>query len=589
MCAIAGILSDQMTVEAQESALRLMLRRTRHRGPDDEGVHSGAGVVLGACRLAQVDALGGAQPMSSPDGRWTLVFNGEIHNHRALRLELSEAWTFRTRSDTEVLLAALVIWGEAALLKLNGMFALFLWDHQKQCGLAARDRLGVKPLVYCRSFGCFAFASEAKALLDLLPGRPTVHSQSILEYWVAPFFSGVEHPMFADVESLPPGHLLRVSHHEISLLMWWSYDLRASIDQDADALRTLLHQRMPEAVALTLDTDATSAVFLSGGLDSTLIAASARNHGAACGYTIAFEGQAGFDYARELMVKSDDLPFAVQSARELGIEHRLVPVSRLSLAEDLRTLAIHNDALPAWEQELAQHHLAKAAAREHRAVLVGDAADETHFGYGFLLDERATSHPRHLVSRFGNVPLQAEWHIEAERLIARYEQSARDAGHDWETPAGRLRATTHLVMQRWLPRLLHNGDIHSMAHNVEARVPFADTELLNIAMRVHPHLGIKDGVEKWLLREASAGLMPEANRVRRKSSLSKDSACAATYQREAAMALDASAVLIGTWLDLPSLRALCNPLHVLTEMERALLFRVICFHHWAQHYNVRLP
>ncbi len=589
MCAIAGILSSDPAEPPREEALRLMLRRMAHRGPDGGGTWSAPGVALGARRLIQLDAKGGAQPMTSPDGRWTLVFNGEIHNHRALRRELSPRWRFITVSDTEVLLAALIVWGGEALRKLNGMFAFFLWDQQERRGLAARDRLGVKPFVYLRQGDCFAFASEAKALLDLLPGRPVAHPHAILEYLVAPCFSGVAHPMFDGMEHLAPGHLLRIGPEGITTEAWWSYDLRQALDNDADDLTHKLRQRTPEAVTLTLDADHLPAVFLSGGLDSTLVAACAHRQAPMQGYTIAFEGQARFDYAGEMMVKSDDVPFAVRSASEIGMRHKLVPVRRNELAEDLRTLAVQNDALPAWEQELAQHHLARAAARDHRAVLVGDAADETHFGYSFLLDDKATTSAQALVQRFGTPPLNPRWQGEVAKLAAGYRDMALAAGLEDETRAGRLRCTTHLVVQRWLPRLLHNGDIHTMAHGLEARVPFADTGLIDLAMTVHPGLALKDGTEKWLLREAARGLMPEVNRVRRKSSLSKDSACATVYQAEAAKALDESAALIGFWLDVASLRALCTPGRLLTEAERALLFRVICLHHWARHYHVCLP
>lgn len=589
MCAIAGILSKDQDQTDRLEAVLLMLHRTRHRGPDDEGLWEGEGIALGARRLAQLDAQGGAQPMTSPDGRWTLVFNGEIHNHRTLREVLRRTWNFRTRSDTEVLLAALVTWGETALLKLNGMFAFFLWDHRERKGLAARDRLGVKPFVYLQREGCFAFASEAKALLDLLPGRPTIHAPSLLEYWIAPCFSGVDHPMFESLEHLAPGHLLRIDEESASTHLWWSYDLRKAVDDRAEELAARLHELLKGAVAACMDADHAPAVFLSGGLDSTLVAGCAKKHGAEHGYTIVFEGQAGFDYATELMVKSDDVPSAQAAARELGVQHHLVPVSRAALAEDLRTLAIQNDALPAWEQELAQYHLSKAAAHRFRAVLVGDAADETHYGYGFLLNEDAIRGPGELLRRFGVPALRAGRFEEAQTLLNRYAQWPREAGHEGRDRASRLRATTHLVVQRWLPRLLHNGDVHTMAHGLEARVPFADIHLLDLAVQVHPELGLHGGVEKWLLREAARGLMPEASRVRSKSSLSKDSACAAVYQEEAAKALRASAAMIGAWLDIPVLHRLCAPSQKLTEAERGLLFRVICFHHWAEHYNARLP
>ncbi len=593
MCAIAGILDFASTADPSASAsmVRRMIGRMRHRGPDDEGSFQDSSCTLGAARLAQIDREGGAQPMRSPDGRYAIVFNGEIHNHRALRAELSLHWHFITRSDTEVLLAAFVTWGREALGRLNGMFAFFIWDAHTRRGFAARDRLGVKPFVWMPlPRGGLAFASEAKALVDLLPSSPVANEEAILEHLIAPCFSGVRTSMFEGMHHLQPGHWLSIDESGLQQGEWWRYDLHRAIDLHADELASAMHDLLPQAVQRTLDADAPAAVLLSGGLDSTLVASLAKNHSVTQAYTIAFEDQDTFDYARALMVKSDDLPCSVEAASDIGLAHRIVPVSRADLADDMRTLALQNDALPAWEQELAQHHLAKALASDgHRAVLVGDAADETHYGYGFMLDDQSISHPGRLLVRFGSPPLNPAMQQRAAHIPHQLISMMREAGHGDQTRAECLRGITHLITRLWLPRLLHNGDIHMMAHGVEARVPFADSDLLDLAVRVHPELALKDGIEKSLLREAARGLMPDAARVRRKSSLSKDDGSAIVLKREASHALDTSADFLSHWLDLRALRQLCSPSHDLAEMQRALLFRVICLHHWAQAYHVRLP
>lgn len=526
--------------------------------------------------------------MTSPDGRWTIVFNGEIHNHRDLRTALKDDWEFRTRSDTEVLLAAISKWGVNSLPRLNGMFAFFAWDSVNRCGFAARDRLGVKPFVWCRQRSGFAFASEAKALLEILPSRPTARFDAILEYFAAPFFSGVATPMFEHLEYLAPGHVLFVSERRIETHAWWNYNLQAAAECDAATLVPAIREALERAVARSLETDEPAAVLLSGGLDSTTVAALARRRGPLVAYTIAFEGQRDFDYAACLMVNSDDTPFAVQACDELSVEHRIISVSRAQIAEDIKVLAMQNDALPAWEQEVAQHHLARAVSRDFRAVLVGDAADETHFGYRFLLDDAVIEHPGKLMQRFGGPPFSKMLGPDPAAVLASdYAQLATVAGHDAATRAARLRTMTHLVVNRWLPRLLHNGDIHTMAHGVEARVPFADAELLALAVRVHPELGIRDGVEKWLLRESLRGVIPERIRTRRKSSLPRDDGADSVLRTEALSALDASGELIGAWLDVPSLRAMCKAPGRLTQP--GLLFRVIAFRHWAEFYNIRTP
>jgi asparagine synthase (glutamine-hydrolysing) len=238
---------------------------------------------------------------------------------------------------------------------------------------------------------------------------------------------------------------------------------------------------------------------------------------------------------------------------------------------------------------LAQHYLARAAAQDYRAVLVGDAADETHYGYNFTLSSACGGQITDFLTQLGRAPLAPQMEVGALRLTARYEDLVAEAGLAGGSPVDRQRGIAHLLVQRWLPRLLHNGDIHTMAHSLEARVPFADLSLLDLAVKVHPDLATREGTGKFLLRRAARGLMPETARLRRKSSLPKDDACAQIYQREAGKALNASEGLLGTWLNTSSLRAICAPTHVLTESERALLFRVICFHHWAEAYQLQTP
>ena len=307
-------------------------------------------------------------------------------------------------------------------------------------------------------------------------------------------------------------------------------------------------------------------------------------------YTIQFAGQENFDYPRSRIVRSDDTPHARAAAQALGLDHRVVAVRREELASDLASLATINDALPAWEQELAQHHLARAASREHRAVLVGDAADETHYGYAFLLDAEATRTPGRIMERFGAAPLSPELNGASVRALDQhYRALAESAGYCWESPLDHLLATAYLIVKRWLPRLLHNGDIHTMAFSVEARVPFADTALLTLAERIHPHLAVNGAEEKRLLRAAARGMVPEAQRTRKKSALPKDQQTSAVYQAEARGALNESGDFLGAWLDLAGVEALAKTKHPLTENERSLLFRTIALHHWRRAYNVAPP
>jgi asparagine synthase (glutamine-hydrolysing) len=578
MCGIAGLVRFDGGAQAERTRgrARAMRAALRHRGPDGEGEALLADAILEHTRLALLDRVGGAQPMSTPDGRYTIVYNGEVYNHSELRGRLSCA--FRTRSDAETVLAAFVAWGPECVRSFNGMFAFFVWDAELRRGFAARDPLGVKPLAYAWDGLEFAFASEAHVVARAREVPVRAHAGAILEYLVAPCFSGVERPMFDGVEYLPPGHWLELGPGGPTLRRYYRFTVG---DQDPGPGDAALREGLDRAVRRACRADEDIGVFLSGGLDSTAIAALAARALAAPppAFTIAFAGMAGYDYARSTIVVSDDLPYAELAARALGSPLTIVQAPRGELAADLERIAATNDALPAWEQELAQDRLARAAAATGlKAVLVGDAADETHFGYHFLLDPAATASPRAILERFGAVPVRRD--VLADPLASSATDTARGCG-----PASvreQIAGTTALIVERWLPRLLHNGDIHGMRVGLEARVPFADIELLALAAAVSPTAGLADG-EKTRLRGALRGVVPEAIRTRRKSALPKDQGAAAVYQPGGhAAARRPAGAGAGAGRPADALRPLLDPSRPLGEWERAALFRVIVLCHFSR-------
>ncbi len=583
MCGISGIVRFDGGALAALPRARAMRSRLRHRGPDGEGEAASEHAVLEHTRLALLDRAGGAQPMSTPDGRYTLVYNGEVYNHGELRAEL--AYPFRTRSDAETVLAAFAQWGPACVPRFDGMFAFFVWDETLRRGFAARDALGVKPFAYAWDGTELVFASEAHVVARALAAPVRAHAGAVLEYLVAPYFSGVAFPMFADVHYLAPGHTLSIGAEGPALHRWFRFEVaRGGEGPSAEALGAAFEQAVRRAGVA----DEPVGVFLSGGLDSSAIAAVAARAALAPprAYTIAFEDMAGFDCGRSTIVVSDDSPFAQLAADAAGVPLTRVTVPRADLAKDLERVAANNDALPAWEQEIAQDRLARAASAGVKAVLVGDAADETHFGYHFLLDaltESATASPRTILERFGPVPVRRD--VLADPL-AFFEAKYRAWMPPATSTAERVAGATALIVERWLPRLLHNGDIHGMRSGLEARVPFADRELLALAAAVPPAVGLAGGVEKARLREALRGVVPEPIRTRRKSALPKDQGSAATYQHEATRLLRDPPALVTDLVDTAALRPLLSPERTLGEWERAALFRVIALCHFARHHGI---
>ncbi len=590
MCGIAGIVNYQEHGSSLKHRAIIMRDNLHHRGPDDQDVICYPNVAIAHTRLALIDLLGGAQPLRSSDHRYSISYNGEVYNYQSLRKDLEQDWVFRTNSDTEVILAAYAQWGEDCLTRFNGMFSFFIWDSVKNEGFAARDLLGVKPFAYQYLSGEFVFASEAKAIIAIQQSAPKANTNAIIEYLTCPYFSGVEEPMFEGLEYLQPGHYLKITHQGVYCQQWGDYELTGQLSANKTTTEEL-SELLINSVQQTMISDVPIAAYLSGGFDSTLITSLAKKHATRdfSTFTVQFTDQNKYHYDNSLVVTSDDMPFAIDAAQEIGVRQHIVNVNRVSLAESIKQLACSNDALPAWEQEIAQHHLAYAASQKYKAVLVGDAADETHYGYQFLLDSHATQSPSGIIQRFSLPPLKPGLISNPLNFFdEKYKALTTQAGHSWKTAADRSLATTYLIVKRWLPRLLHNGDIHAMHHSLEARVPFADINLINMAQKIHPDSGYHNGTEKWLLRQSAKGLLPETARVRKKSALPKDQGTELLYKKIANDIFKTSREFLEHFLEMEKMHHLCKPEVKLNEQERALLFRTISLCYWREAYGVNI-
>lgn len=590
MCGIAGIINFGPNLVDLSGRACLMCNKLTHRGPDDQNISYQDNVALVHTRLALIDLSGGKQPLHSPDKRYTITYNGEVYNYKVLREELEYFWDFTTNSDTEVILASYLHWGKDCLSRFNGMFSFFIWDNEKQQGFAARDLLGIKPFVYQYRSNEFIFASEAKAIVAIQSTPPKANISAIAEYLACPYFSGVEESMFDGLKHLLPGNYLIISKDFFTVTSWQDYELSNELTDNKQTTEQLA-KLLKDSIQTTMIADVPIATYLSGGFDSTLITsiASKNTNNILDTYTIQFINQEIYPYQDSLIINSDDTPYAIEAAAELEVNHHIVNVSHESLERSLQSIAINNDTLPAWEQEIAQHHLAKAASQLYKAILVGDAADETHYGYQFLLDDEATKSPSGIIQRFTLPPINKNLLPDVMSYFNdKYLKLTTENGYQWDTPTNRYLSTTYLIIKRWLPRLLQNGDIHSMSHSLEARVPFADINMLNLAKRVNPTCGYKQGNEKSLLRKSAIGLLPEVFRTRKKSALPKDQGVGTLYQKIAFEQIKLSQTFLEYFLDMKIITQLCQQQAPLREDERALLFRVICLSYWQRAYGVIL-
>lgn len=421
MCGIAGsfLKNPSADAAAEERCLTAALDQLRHRGPDDMGSCGRATLLMGHRRLSILDLSdAGHQPMVSADGRFTVVLNGEIYNYLELRSELERhGHVFRTRTDTEVLLHAYSEWAAGSLNRFRGMFAFALWDERARRLLLARDRMGEKPLYYSRDAERVVFASEIKALLELMPSRPVLSADAVATFLHYQFVVEPDTPL-EGVLKLPAAHVLEISANDWTAepKPYWSMAAIPPIDGDPTRV---LRERLESAVELTLRSDAPVGLTLSGGLDSAVIAALAsRARPDLMAFTVGYPGARDFDERQDARALAALLKIPWHSA-ELGAGEfvSFFPELVRSLDEPIADLAAYG-----------QYAVAKLAA-EHgvKVLLTGIGGDELFFGYG--------------------------WVIEALRL-SRMKMDARARDSSWD----RMRA-------RLLRRALHHPALLNVAAN----------------------------------------------------------------------------------------------------------------------------
>lgn len=546
MCGIAGIWHRDGR-PAGADVLQRMADILRHRGPDGEGFWRDGALGFAHRRLKIIDVSERAdQPMSTPDGRLVLVFNGEIHNYLELRGELEAAGIrFRSTSDTEVALWSYRHWGEACFERFNGMWAMAFWDADRGNLLLSRDRFGIKPLYYAVAGPRFAFASEAKALAEVFPEERRPCPQALHAFLRGAFPDGGEGTFFANIRQVAPGHLLRVTLGGEARTRYWSFQPgREEPRSDAEEkFRWLLD----DAVRLRMRSDVPVGVLLSGGLDSSAVARLAVPHATLPLHAFSLQ------YADPNI---DESAYARIAAGTDGafVVHWIEP-HPLPLLETMRAQVWHHDApcpsrgrYPAW-------HLMRETARHVRVVLAGDGSDEMLAGYPrFILPAMLD---RLRLQRAGPLRVWRElkdlsvvmtgtrspWRrIFANPLLRRLgaptwpshqiltpaflrNQPPPDplaVPEAWVRPGAPRPYRSFLNNALWiefthagLPETCHADDAVSMAFSVEARAPFLDHRIAEFLFELPFHEKIRDGLTKSLLRRALRGILPEEIRLRR--------------------------------------------------------------------------
>ncbi|MHB8872435.1 MAG: asparagine synthase (glutamine-hydrolyzing) [Myxococcaceae bacterium] len=561
MCGIAGIFNyAEPDRPVDRDLLTRMTRVLRHRGPDDEGFHVDGAIGLGHRRLSIVDpSPSGHQPMATAGEDGWLSYNGELYNHSVFRQRLAaKGVTFRGTSDTETLLYLLSIYGPGALAEAAGIFGLAFWDARRRRLILARDPLGVKQVYYHDDGKRIVFGSEIKAVLECagVPREPDLEAMNQYLHFHTALF---DRTFFKHVKQVRPGEYLEVNQHGAHARVFWQLDGFATREGDPQEHVRELRELLGTVVGDQLMSDVPVGSFFSGGIDSSAVAAFAKNRGKRlrC-FGVHFSNQGVID----------ERTYQEKAAAALGLDLELTTLDGSTFPEDLTRLMYFQDEPVIGAAMLPMFQVSRLASRKVKVCLGGQAADEIFGGYarytlahpakvlsswfsgrgavqtegapgrsssvgGNLLKQLAdfrsvrrlataglalTSWRRRYFDNFAKVG-ERDWrNIFAEGVVSRsharqtFEDTvARSAAID---PADKV---MHWDMQTYLAGLFHQDDRMSMANSLESRVPLADPRLVRFAFHTPFNLKVRGGATKWILRQAVADVIPQEVLNRRKA------------------------------------------------------------------------
>ncbi len=539
MCGIAGIYDPRHSVGISGEVLRRMAHVIRHRGPDEDGFFEDGVTALGMRRLSIIDLATGRQPVSNEDGTVHAVYNGEIYNFRELRRDLeSRGHTFRSLTDSEVIVHAYEEDGAGCVERLRGMFAFALWDSRTRTLLLARDRLGIKPLHYTIQGGALIFGSEIKSILC----HPKVSREldpEALDYFFTYRYIPDPISIFREVRKLPPGHLLEARDGQITVRPYWNVpEPEEGAARDPKLSQRLL-ERLDDAVRVRLVADVPLGAFLSGGVDSSSIVTSMAGamEEPVKTFSIGFEEEA-----------FDELEFARLTARQCSTDHHERTVGSMDFQHLEAVLSFFDEPF-GDVSSVPTYFLSELAREKVKVALSGDGGDELFAGYERYKTDR-------LYARFDFLPLsirrelfgtlaklwpsgwrgrkaierfnypQVDRYLMSGASLKREERAALyhtdllsrlgpDAPRDrflthWEARKGdALDRLLYLDLKTYLPGdILTKVDRMSMAHSLEVRVPLLDHHLVELAMRIPAREKLVGSRSKFIFRQAVGGRLP---------------------------------------------------------------------------------
>lgn len=530
MCGIIGYTGEEI-----RGRIEVMGNLIAHRGPDDEGKFAEAGINLLHKRLSIIDLKNGRQPQISRDGRFVIIYNGEIYNFKLLREKLEQVGhKFDTQSDTEVLMNWCIEYGTDGLTELNGMFAFVLWDRREKSLLLVRDRLGIKPLYYTLQGGRLIFGSEIKGLLPWLSNRRP-NFDAIFEFMTFQNILG-NHTFFSDVNMLPAGSWLRFTPNGFKTGNYWDISLPRNYRGDIVNAVDEFREALDHAIDRHLVSDVPVGSYLSGGIDSSSVSTVASRKLEGCLYT--FTG--AFTDAE----KYDERVGSRSVARNIGAKLHEVVICAEDFKEHFEKVVWHLDEPTLGTGALPQFMVSQLVSEHVKVVLTGHGGDELFAGYqvnqAALLQETMTTAPWRLPGALFNIPLD-QWSRVLYFLIYPMFQPEVKHGLFIMTPKRKRKNVFHpdfleyvkhydpftavndlagrgnhsageklliLYLKTYLPTLLTQEDKVGMAHSIEARVPFCDNEIIELALKLPFAMKLVKGL-KTVPREAMRPALPK--------------------------------------------------------------------------------
>ena len=544
MCGFVGYVSNHSKQGAKnkKKLIEKMNQSIVHRGPDEEGYYIDESISMGFRRLSIIDIENGHQPLPYKEERYWIIFNGEIYNYLELRDELiRKGHCFQTTSDTEVIIAAYAEYKENITAKLRGMFSFVIWDKQEKSFFGARDQFGIKPFYYASEEEGLYVASEKKSILSILKDKEL--DQVALQNYLTFQYVPSSDTLHKAIKELPPGHMITKNRdEELIIKQYWQADFNPVMKTE-ETFSKEIKDSLYDSIEKHMRSDVTVGSFLSGGIDSSIITAIAREFNPKLKtLSVGFERE-GFN----------EINLAQETAEKLNVENFSYTITPQEFMDEFPKFVWHMDDPLADPAAVPQFFLAKLARKHVKVALSGEGADEIFGGYGmynephslrlFANTGRLTNYAINQLARLmpegvkgksfllrgttslehryvGNAKIFEE--AEKKQLLTNYNKNypyrlvtqqlyQQTIGYN---PIDRMQL---IDINTWLSGdLLLNADRTTMAHSLELRTPFLDKEVFNVAQQIPANLRIANGTTKYILRKAVEGIVPDDVLYRKK-------------------------------------------------------------------------